>query len=213
MDTPSPARHCATISLRLRFAVDMGQAALGVRRRRRAPAAASAPDALLTCVNGLRAGRGSMDTTAGNRRPPLHARPAGTHRRLEEQCSRSASTAAAGRASFRAPSCLSVAAFLEGRYAQAFPSFGSERMGAPVMAFCRIDDHEIRLREPVMEPDALIIQDPTLLHQVDLFNGLPDGRLHPDQFDAQLRRARARRVRPALRRHRGCAPFRRPRSR
>ena len=33
---------------------------------------------------------------------------------------------------------LSVAAFLEGKYAQAFPSFGSERMGAPVMAFCRI---------------------------------------------------------------------------
>ena len=67
---------------------------------------------------------------------------------------------------------LSVAAFLEGRYAQAFPSFGSERMGAPVMAFCRIDDKEIRLREPVLEPDALIIQDQTLLHQVDLFNGL-----------------------------------------
>ena len=68
---------------------------------------------------------------------------------------------------------LSVAAFLEGRHAQAFPSFGSERMGAPVMAFCRIDDREIRLREPVIEPDALIIQDPTLLHQVDLFKGLP----------------------------------------
>jgi pyruvate ferredoxin oxidoreductase gamma subunit len=67
---------------------------------------------------------------------------------------------------------LSVAAFLEGRFAQAFPSFGSERMGAPVMAFCRIDVREIRLREPVMHPDALIIQDPTLLHQVDLFNGL-----------------------------------------
>ena len=67
---------------------------------------------------------------------------------------------------------LSVAAFLEGRYAQAFPSFGSERMGAPVMAFCRIDDKEIRLREPVVAPDALIIQDPTLLHQVDLFKGL-----------------------------------------
>jgi pyruvate ferredoxin oxidoreductase gamma subunit len=68
---------------------------------------------------------------------------------------------------------LSVAAFLENRYAQAFPSFGSERMGAPVMAFCRIDDKEIRLREPVLEPDALIIQDQTLLQQVDLFNGLP----------------------------------------
>ncbi len=67
---------------------------------------------------------------------------------------------------------LSVAAFIEGRHAQAFPSFGSERMGAPVMAFCRIDDKEIRLREPVIAPDALIIQDPTLLHQVDLFKGL-----------------------------------------
>jgi len=67
---------------------------------------------------------------------------------------------------------LSIAAFLEGRHAQAFPSFGSERMGAPVMAFCRIDDDEIQLREPVIEPDALIIQDPTLLHQVDLFKGL-----------------------------------------
>ncbi len=72
---------------------------------------------------------------------------------------------------------LSVAAFLEGRYAQAFPSFGSERMGAPVMAFCRISDRPIRLREPVAEPDALIIQDPTLLHQAGLFEGLqiPDG--------------------------------------
>ncbi|TMH36558.1 MAG: 2-oxoacid:acceptor oxidoreductase [Betaproteobacteria bacterium] len=70
---------------------------------------------------------------------------------------------------------LSVAAFMEGRYAQAFPSFGSERMGAPVMAFCRIDDKAIRLREPVLNPDALIIQDPTLLHQVELFKGLHPG--------------------------------------
>lgn len=67
---------------------------------------------------------------------------------------------------------LSVAAFDEGRHAQAFPSFGSERTGAPVVAFCRIDDREIRLREPIMAPDALIIQDPTLLHQVDCFAGL-----------------------------------------
>ena len=67
---------------------------------------------------------------------------------------------------------LSIAAFLEGRHAQAFPSFGSERMGAPVTAFCRIDDKEIRLREPISRPDALIIQDPTLLHQVELFSGI-----------------------------------------
>jgi pyruvate ferredoxin oxidoreductase gamma subunit len=72
---------------------------------------------------------------------------------------------------------LSIAAFLQGRHAQAFPSFGSERTGAPVVAFCRIDDREIRLREPIIEPDALIIQDPTLLQQVDVFSGLkrPDG--------------------------------------
>ena len=71
---------------------------------------------------------------------------------------------------------LSVAAFEEGRHAQAFPSFGSERTGAPVVSFCRIDDKEIRVREPIMEPDALIIQDPTLLHQIDVFAGLkPDG--------------------------------------
>jgi pyruvate ferredoxin oxidoreductase gamma subunit len=71
---------------------------------------------------------------------------------------------------------LSVAAFREGRHAQAFPSFGSERTGAPVVAFCRIDEREIRVREPIATPDALIIQDATLLHQVDVFAGLnPDG--------------------------------------
>lgn len=67
---------------------------------------------------------------------------------------------------------LSIAAFEEGRHAQAFPSFGSERTGAPVVAFCRIADREIRLREPIMEPDAIIIQDSTLLHLVDVFAGL-----------------------------------------
>jgi pyruvate ferredoxin oxidoreductase gamma subunit len=67
---------------------------------------------------------------------------------------------------------LSVAAFEEGRHAQAFPTFGSERTGAPVVSFCRIDERPIRVREPVSEPDALIIQDATLLHQVDLFSGV-----------------------------------------
>jgi pyruvate ferredoxin oxidoreductase gamma subunit len=71
---------------------------------------------------------------------------------------------------------LSVAAFTEQRHAQAFPSFGSERTGAPVVSFCRIADSEIRSREPISEPDALIVQDATLLHQVDVFGGLkPDG--------------------------------------
>jgi len=66
---------------------------------------------------------------------------------------------------------LSAAAFSEGKHAQAFPSFGSERTGAPVVSFCRIDDKPIRVREPVMHPDVIVIQDPTLLHQVDVFEG------------------------------------------
>jgi len=71
---------------------------------------------------------------------------------------------------------ISLAAFREGKHAQAFPSFGSERMGAPVVAFCRIDDKPIRLREPVMTPQALLVQDPTLLTAVDVFDGLdPNG--------------------------------------
>ncbi len=73
---------------------------------------------------------------------------------------------------------LSVAAYLEGKHAQAFPSFGSERMGAPVVSFCRIDDKEIRLREPILEPDALIVQDPTLFKAIDVCQGLkPNGYL------------------------------------
>lgn len=66
---------------------------------------------------------------------------------------------------------LSVAAFLDKQHAQAFPSFGSERTGAPVVSFCRISDSQIRLREPVLEPDAILIQDPTLLHSIDVFSG------------------------------------------
>lgn len=77
-----------------------------------------------------------------------------------------------GQGAVTAAELLSVAAFREGRHAQAFPTFGSERTGAPVTSFCRMDDQPIRLREPITEPDAVIIQDPTLLHQVDVFGGL-----------------------------------------
>jgi pyruvate ferredoxin oxidoreductase gamma subunit len=79
-----------------------------------------------------------------------------------------------GQGAVTAAELLSVSAFNGGMHAQAFPSFGSERTGAPVVAFCRVDDSPIRVREPVSEPDALVIQDPTLLHQVDVFAGLDD---------------------------------------
>ena len=77
-----------------------------------------------------------------------------------------------GQGAVTAAELLSVAAFEGGSRAQAFPSFGSERTGAPVAAFCRIDTRPIRLREPVLEPDALIVLDPTLLHLPEVFRGL-----------------------------------------
>ena len=70
---------------------------------------------------------------------------------------------------------LSVAAFIDGCEAQAFPTFGSERMGAPVTSFCRIAHRPIRTHEPVAEPHAVIVSDATLLHQIDVFAGLRDG--------------------------------------
>jgi pyruvate ferredoxin oxidoreductase gamma subunit len=82
-----------------------------------------------------------------------------------------------GQGAVTAAEMLSVAAFDEGWHAQAFPTFGSERTGAPVVAFCRLDELPIRIHEPILEPDALIIQDPTLLHQVKVFEGA-----HPDAF-------------------------------
>lgn len=81
-----------------------------------------------------------------------------------------------GQGAVTAAELLALAAFEESRHAQSFPSFGSERMGAPVVAYCRIGASEIRTREPVLAPDCLIVIDPTLVHQVDLFAGLgPDG--------------------------------------
>ena len=69
---------------------------------------------------------------------------------------------------------LASAAFRDGKVAQAFPSFGSERMGAPVTAFCRMSPNHIRSREPVAHPNVLLILDSTLLHQLDVFGGCSD---------------------------------------
>jgi pyruvate ferredoxin oxidoreductase gamma subunit len=67
---------------------------------------------------------------------------------------------------------IAQAAFADGKYAQAFPSFGSERMGAPVQSFVRISNDPIRCRSQVYEPDYLIVQDPTLIGTVDVTKGL-----------------------------------------
>jgi pyruvate ferredoxin oxidoreductase gamma subunit len=80
-----------------------------------------------------------------------------------------------GQGSVTAAELLAVAAFDDGREAQAFPAFGVERRGAPVMAFCRISDKPIRLRSQIYDPDYVIVQDPTLMGDVDVLAGLKAG--------------------------------------
>ncbi len=58
---------------------------------------------------------------------------------------------------------LALAAINEGKFAQGFPSFGPERRGAPVLAFCRVDDKRIRLRCKILNPDVVVVLDPSLL--------------------------------------------------
>jgi pyruvate ferredoxin oxidoreductase gamma subunit len=70
---------------------------------------------------------------------------------------------------------LAVSAIGEGKYAQAFPSFGPERRGAPVTAFCRVDDKPIMTREPITRPDVVVVLDPTVLKVTDVASGLKPG--------------------------------------
>ncbi|MFC1678193.1 2-oxoacid:acceptor oxidoreductase family protein [Patescibacteria group bacterium] len=69
---------------------------------------------------------------------------------------------------------IAISAFNNGWQAQAFPSFGVERTGAPIEAFARLDKKPIRTREHVYEPNYLIIQDSTLLSTVDVAKGCDD---------------------------------------
>ena len=70
---------------------------------------------------------------------------------------------------------LAKAAIDEGKYAQAFPAFGAERRGAPVLAFDRVSSREpIRIRAEVTEPDVVIVLDPGLLRIVNVTSGLKE---------------------------------------
>jgi pyruvate ferredoxin oxidoreductase gamma subunit len=68
-----------------------------------------------------------------------------------------------------------LAAIGTGKYAQAFPSFGPERRGAPVMAFIRVSDKPIKTREKVYNPDIVVVLDPSLLGLVNVAAGLKPG--------------------------------------
>ena len=67
-----------------------------------------------------------------------------------------------------------LAAIEHGKYAQAFPAFGPERRGAPVLAFVRISEKPIRTREKIYEPDIVVVLDPTLLDIVNVAAGLKE---------------------------------------
>ncbi len=69
---------------------------------------------------------------------------------------------------------VATAAIAQGKYAQAFPSFGPERRGAPVAAFIRVSDEKIRTREKVYTPDIVLVLDPSLPALVNVAEGLKD---------------------------------------
>ncbi len=77
-----------------------------------------------------------------------------------------------GQGSVIASEILAEAFFREGKFVQAFPAFGVERRGAPVVAFTRIADGEIRERCQIYEPDHLIVLDPILIDTVNITVGL-----------------------------------------
>ena len=88
---------------------------------------------------------------------------------------------------------LALAAITEGKYAQAFPSFGPERRGAPVVAYCRISDEQIKVRAAIVKPDIVLVLDPSILRLVDVSNGLKaDGvlvtntRFSPEEIKKEL---------------------------
>ena len=69
---------------------------------------------------------------------------------------------------------LALAAIEEGKYAQGFPSFGPERRGAPVAAFNRVDDKQIKVRSGIYRPDVVIVLDEGLIGLVDVAEGLKE---------------------------------------
>jgi pyruvate ferredoxin oxidoreductase gamma subunit len=72
---------------------------------------------------------------------------------------------------------MAIAALEDGKYGQAFPFLGGggERRGKPIMAICRISPQAIRIRCKIEEPDYVIVQDPTILNEVDVLEGIRTG--------------------------------------
>ena len=69
---------------------------------------------------------------------------------------------------------VAYAAIIEGKYAQAFPSFGPERRGAPVLSFARVSEAPIRIRAGIEEPDVVVVLDPSLMRITNVALGLKE---------------------------------------
>ncbi len=79
-----------------------------------------------------------------------------------------------GQGTVTAAKVLADACLSTGKNVQAFPEYGPERAGAPLRAYNRISDRELRLHCPVLNPNIVIVADPTLLDSIDVLEGAPD---------------------------------------
>ena len=79
-----------------------------------------------------------------------------------------------GQGSVTSAELLALAAIAQGKYAQSFPKFGPERRGAPVLAYARISDKQIRDRTEVQTPDVVVVLDSSLLRIVNTSQGMPE---------------------------------------
>jgi 2-oxoacid:acceptor oxidoreductase gamma subunit (pyruvate/2-ketoisovalerate family) len=98
--------------------------------------------------------------------------------------------ARAGQGAKTAAQLLAEAALCSGKSAQAFPEYGPERRGAPLRAYTRVDDKPIRRHDAVTQPDVVVVIEPSLVHEIDVTDGLADGGtviLNAAQAPAELR--------------------------
>jgi pyruvate ferredoxin oxidoreductase gamma subunit len=83
--------------------------------------------------------------------------------------------ARAGQGAKSASHVLAVAALQAGKSVQAFPEYGPERRGAPMRAYTRVDEQPIRRHDSVTHPDVVVVLEPSLLHEIDVTEGLAPG--------------------------------------
>lgn len=82
--------------------------------------------------------------------------------------------ARAGQGAKTAAQLLAEAMLSAGKSVQAFPEYGPERRGAPMRAYTRVDDRPIRRHDAVIAPDVVAVLEPSLVHELDVTEGMPE---------------------------------------